>query len=71
MSTLKNYPEYTAIAHHIRRANIERVLPIAEGIAGFIVGCWKAIQAPPRPAAIIINGRYPWAGFEGSLSATR
>jgi hypothetical protein len=66
MST-DNYPEYAAIQHHIRRANIERVVPIAEGIAGFIVACWKAIQAPPRPAAIIINGRFPGAGLKRKL----
>lgn len=71
MSFKTDYPEYAAIEHHIRRANIERVVPIAEGIAGFIVDCWKALQAPPRPAAIIINGRYPRAGFKRILAAPR
>jgi hypothetical protein len=63
MST-HNYPEYAAIEQHIRRANIERVVPLAEGIAGFFVDCWKTIQAPPRRAAIIINGRFPGAGIK-------
>ena len=71
MSTLNNYPEYAAVHQHIRRANIERVVPIAEGIADFIVDSWKAILAPPRPAAVIINGRFPWAGIKGRLESLR
>jgi hypothetical protein len=70
MST-RNYPEYAAIEQHIRRANIERVVPMAEGIAGFIADCWNAIQSPPRPAAIIINGRFPGAGIKSNLVTPR
>jgi len=69
MSNLNNYPEYAAIEHHIRRAHIERVVPLAEAIAGFIVDSWRAIQEPPRPAAVIIDGHYPWAGIKGRRRA--
>jgi hypothetical protein len=62
MKTPNLYPEYAAIEQHIRRANIGRVVGIAEAIATVIVHVWKSIEAPPRPAAVIINGRYHWAG---------
>lgn len=62
MRTTNLYPEYAAIEHHIRRANIGRVVGICEAIATVIVGVWQAIDAPPRPADVIINGRYHWAG---------
>jgi hypothetical protein len=51
------HPEYTSIERHIRHAHIERVPVIAHAIAGFIVDCWNAIQAPPAPAAILIDRR--------------
>ena len=69
MSIENSYPQYTAIAHHIRAARIERVVPIAEAIADFLVDSWRAIQAPPRPAAIIINDRFPGAGLRRTVSA--
>jgi hypothetical protein len=69
MSIKNTYPEYAAIEQHIRRANIERVVPIAEAIADFIVDCWYGLKAPPRSAAIIIEGRYPWTGFKGNMDA--
>ena len=65
MRTQQSYPEYAAIEQHIRNAHIERVIPIAEGISSFLVDLWKEIKGPPRPAAVIINGRYPFAGIEG------
>ena len=64
MSTLDDYPEYAPIAEHIRRANIERVVPIAEAFAEFIFSCWQGLEAPPRPAAVIMDPRYPWAGIQ-------
>jgi hypothetical protein len=70
MSSPNRYPEYAAIEQHIRHARVERVVPIAEGIARLIVQCVNAFKAPPRPAAIIINGRYPGAGVKGNLSST-
>ena len=48
-----NYPEYAAIAKHIRFARIERAVMIADSIANFIVGAWHAFQAPPAPPAIL------------------
>ena len=52
-----NYPEYAAIAKHIRYARIERAVMIADSLADFIVGAWRALQAPPAPAPIIIDRR--------------
>jgi hypothetical protein len=69
MNTNNAYPEYAAIQHHLRHARIERAPVIAEAIAAFIVACWDAVKAPPRPAAVIINGRYQWAGIQGRLDA--
>ena len=69
MNSIHNYPEYAAIEQHIRHARIERVVPIAEGIAGFIADCWKEIKGPPRRAAVIINGRYPFSGIKGKLAS--
>ena len=42
-----NYSEYAAIAKHIHRANIARLVDISQGIAGFIADVWNAIKAPP------------------------
>jgi hypothetical protein len=52
-----NYPEYAAIASHIRYARIERAVMIAHSIAGFVMNVVDAIKAPPAPAAIIIDRR--------------
>jgi hypothetical protein len=71
MNTHNNYPEYAAIQEQIRHARIERVPAIAEALAGFIAAIWREIERPPRPAAIIINGRYPWAGVKGNLALPR
>jgi hypothetical protein len=71
MSTRNTYPEYAAIEQHMRRANIERVAVVAKAIAGFIVACRNAVHAPPRNAAVIINGRYQWAGIAGRRSEQR
>jgi hypothetical protein len=60
MKTTTLYPQYAAIEQHIRRADLGRIIAISEAIAEFIVDGWKLIQAPPRPATEIINGRYHW-----------
>jgi hypothetical protein len=64
MTNTNNYPEYAAIERHLQHAQIQRVVPIAEGIAGFLADCWNEIKGPPRPAAVIINGKFPGAGLK-------
>jgi len=71
MRTQQSYPEYAAIQQHIENARIERVVPIAEGIATFLVDLWQEVKGPPRRAAIIIEGRYPFAGIAGRSSLTQ
>jgi hypothetical protein len=51
------YPQYAPIEAHIRRAQIERAVFIAEAIASFVMFCWNEIKKPPAPAAIIIERR--------------
>jgi hypothetical protein len=67
MDFMDKYPEYTAVRQHIRRANIERVAGIADGIAQFVVDCWNAIQQPPAPAAVIIDRRREHRGDSARL----
>lgn len=57
MDFIDKYPEYAAIEKHIRDARLERVVVIAHAIAGFIVHGWTALNAPPAPAAILIDRR--------------
>jgi hypothetical protein len=71
MSIRNSYPEYAAIEHHIRRANIGRVVAIAEAIAGFVVMCWNEIKAPPAPAAVIIERRRSPNAYERRFVAQR
>jgi hypothetical protein len=71
MDTPNNDPDYAAIQHHIRHARIERIVAVSETLSGFIAAVWREIERPPRPAAIIINGRYPWTGVKGNLALPR
>ena len=52
MSFSKHYPHFAPVENHIRAAGLQRTVAIAEGIAGFVVDCWNAIQQPPAPPAI-------------------
>ena len=49
--------QYTPIARHIRAAGLERTVHIAEALAQVIVDLWRALEAPPAPAAILIDRR--------------
>jgi hypothetical protein len=62
MSIKPVHPEYTAVEHHIRHAHVERAPAIAEGIAQFIVDCWKAIHGPRKPAATAVDLRHASRG---------
>lgn len=57
MDFQREYSHYAPIEKHIRAARIERAVVIAEAIAGFLHAAWKEIQAPPRPAAILVTRR--------------
>ena len=46
--------QFHPIAARIRAARIERVPALAETIAAGIVALWGEIQAPPRPAWLIV-----------------
>jgi len=50
---INDYPEYVAVEKHIRKARIERVVVIANGISEFVMDCWNAIKAPPASPAIL------------------
>ena len=50
---IKNDSEYAAVEKHIRKARIERVAYLGNGIAEFVADCWSAIKAPPAPPAIL------------------
>lgn len=53
MSFSKHYPHFAPVENQIRAAGLQRTVFLAEGIAGFIVDCWNAIQQPPAPPAIM------------------
>ncbi len=57
MDFIRQYPEYLPVAPFISAANIERVPVLAEAIATVVVDLWQALQAPPAPAAVIIERR--------------
>lgn len=65
---INNYPEYVAVEKHIRKARIERVVVVANGISEFVMHCWNAIKAPPAPPAILpIDRRHESrSGMRGS-----
>jgi hypothetical protein len=71
MHYTNKYPEYPVIEDQIRRANIKRVVAVADKLAGFVLNAWHALQAPPAPAAIIIDRRREWRGPEGRRFAQR
>jgi hypothetical protein len=54
---IDNYPEYAAVEKHIRKARLERVVILANGISEFVMDCWNAIKAPPAPAPILMDRR--------------
>jgi len=62
----RNYPEYAAIEQHIRRANIERVVGIAEVFADFILDSWSAIKKVP--AFLASDRRRAWSNTAKATS---
>lgn len=49
------YPEYAPIRKHIEAARIERVVHIAESIAGAIMTVVREIQSPPPASPWLVE----------------
>ena len=45
------------LQQYIRQEHLERVAQVAERIADVLAGAWRELQAPPRPAWIIVESR--------------
>ena len=67
---MNNYPDYAAIEHHIRNAQIGRAVFIAEAIAGFVMKVRDAIYAPPAPPAILPIDRRRESRADGIRTGT-
>ena len=57
----KDYPEFAAIEHHIRRARAERAVAIASFLANAIIAITRAIggKLQPTPPAATARLRRP------------
>ena len=57
MRTTTQYPQYAPIAKYIAAYQLGRTVEIAERLANAIMAVVKEIQAPPRPAYIVVAER--------------
>ena len=57
MTTIAKYPQYAPIAHHIEAYQLGRAVDIAERISDAVVALVKELNAPPRPAFIVVAER--------------
>jgi hypothetical protein len=64
MRTTSQYPQYAPIEKQIAAYRLGRTIDIAERLADAIVGIVKELQAPPRPAYIVVAERDSKLGGE-------
>ena len=57
MRTTILHPQYAPIARHIEAHGIGRSVDLAERIAEAVLAIVKELQAPPRPAFIVVAER--------------